>query len=55
MWAELFIDNKEYLLNEIDTLINNISEYRKAIAEEDEETLVSLLEDGRNRKAEIDG
>ena len=55
MWAELFIDNKEYLLNEIDTLLENISKYRTAIAEEDAETLEKLLEEGRNRKAEIDG
>ena len=55
MWAELFIDNKEYLLNEIDTLLENISKYRTAIAEEDADTLEKLLEEGRNRKAEIDG
>ncbi len=55
MWSELFIDNKEYLLKEIDTLIDHISEYRDAIAKEDSETLIRLLDDGRNRKQEIDG
>ena len=53
-------DNRQLLdvssdYNNFSNLAYFISEYRKAIAEEDEETLVSLLEDGRNRKAEIDG
>ncbi len=55
MWTELFIENKEYLLKEIDTLMDNIAQYRKAIAEEDSDTLTRLLEEGRRRKEEIDG
>ena len=47
MWTDLFLLNKEPLLNEIDIIINHLSEYRKALAEENSEELKSLLRDGR--------
>ena len=31
MWTELFLENKEHLLSELDLLINSLSEYRDAI------------------------
>lgn len=55
MWAELFIDNKENILHEIDSLQENIAAYRKAIAEENYDELVDLLEEGRQLKKQIDG
>ena len=55
MWAELFLDNKDFLLHEIDMLVDHISEYRNAIAEEDKETLIRLLDEGRQAKERIDG
>lgn len=55
MWSELFLENKENILKELDTLIENLSQYREAINENDKERLTELLEDGRNIKAEIDG
>lgn len=55
MWSELFLENKEPLLYEIDTIINSLSEYRRAIAENDSEGLTSLLRDGRIAKEQIDG
>lgn len=54
MWAELFIENRDNLLNEIDVLIGHLREYRDALAERDEEKLTELLRQGRERKAEID-
>lgn len=55
MWTELFLDNREPLLSEIDCIISSLSEYRDAIANNDAETLCSLLRDGRIAKEKIDG
>ncbi len=55
MWAELFLENRENLLEELDFYIGSLSSYRDAIAEQDEETLRALLDEGRKRKKEIDG
>ena len=55
MWSELFFENREPLLYEIDSIIASLSEYRDAIAQDDKERLTSLLRDGRIAKQEIDG
>ena len=55
MWSELFLENKEALIYEIDTIINSLSEYKDAIKNDDIEMLTSLLKDGRIAKEEIDG
>ena len=55
MWAELFLDNKENLLFELDTYLENLRAYRDAIAANDEQTLIQLLEEGKKRKEEVDG
>ena len=55
MWSELFLENKDNLLFELDTYIENLSAYRQALAEEDEKTLIQLLEAGKKRKEEVDG
>lgn len=55
MWAELFLDNKENVLFELDTYLNNLKAYRDAIASDDRDTLVLLLEAGKRRKEEVDG
>ena len=55
MWAELFLENRDNLLFELDTYIESLSAYRKALAEEDEETLIRLLYEGKKRKEEVDG
>lgn len=55
MWAELFLENRENTLFELDTYIKNLSDYRDALASGDLETLTALLEDGKRRKEEVDG
>ena len=55
MWSELFIQNGQPLLDEIDTLIASLSEYRDAIADKDGDKLCALLRDGRIAKEQIDG
>lgn len=55
MWSELFLENKEPLLCEIDTIIASLTEYREAIADGDSARLVELLRDGRIAKELVDG
>ena len=52
MWTELFLENKEHLLAELDLLITSLSEYRDAIVADDADTLKGLLRDGRIAKEE---
>ncbi len=53
MWAELFLENKDYLIGEIDTLIDELQKYRNAMAENDRNTLCDLLAEGKKRKEEV--
>ncbi len=55
MWTELFLENREPLLEELDGIISRLCEYRDAMAKEDAASLWQLLEDGRRMKGEIDG
>ena len=55
MWTELFLENREPLLEELCGIIENLSAYRDALKEEDGETLWQLLDEGRRIKGEIDG
>ena len=55
MWAELFLENKENLLFELETLIESLKKYHTAIENDDEATLVALLDEGKRRKEEVDG
>ena len=55
MWTELFLENKEALLFEIDTIIDSLSQYRDAIKQNDADSLCSLLRDGRIAKEKVDG
>ena len=52
MWTELFMENRESLLTELETLIGNLEEYRKALADGDEDAVYSLIRSGRRRKEE---
>jgi prephenate dehydrogenase len=47
LWAELFIDNKDALTEELDTLIAHITEIKDAVAQSDAEALRALLRRGR--------
>jgi len=55
MWAELFLSNKENILNELTFCINSLIEYKQAIEAEDEERLIAILDEGRRCKEEVDG
>lgn len=55
MWTELFLENQDYLAEELDELITNLVQYKEAICKGDAERLCQLLRDGRIRKETIDG
>ena len=55
IWSELFLENRDYMLRELDGLMDCLMQYRAAIAENDGEALTQLLEEGKKRKEEVDG
>lgn len=54
MWCELFFENAEPLIFELDTIINSLTEYKNALVNGDKEKMLSILRDGRIAKEEID-
>jgi len=54
MWAELFIENREHLLHELDFFLASLGKYRDALETEDFEEMKTLLYDGRRLKEEVD-
>ena len=55
MWAELFLENRDCLIREVDTIIGNLTAYRDAMENGDQETLTALLDEGKRIKEEVDG
>ena len=55
MWAELCMENRDNMLNELDLYIASLQAYRDALADEDLDTLTALLEEGKRCKEEVDG
>ena len=55
MWAELFLENKDYLMRELNILIKNLQKYELAMEQNDLPGLTALLDEGRRRKEEVDG
>ena len=54
MWAELMTENSDYLFEELNTFINNLSEYADAVKNKDKERLRTLLKEGNDIKLSID-
>lgn len=55
MWAELFLENRENVLFELDYYIDSLKQYQQAIRDNDMDALVQLLDEGKKRKEEVDG
>ena len=55
MWAELFMENKDFLLSELELFIASLTQYRDAMVNEDMPELIRLLDEGRRLKEEVDG
>ena len=50
MWTSLFMMNREPLLNELDTIIKNLTRYKNALEKSDDAELKELLKEGRKIK-----
>lgn len=55
MWSELFLDNADFLSEEIGTIIDNLAAYKEAIDARDAERLEALLAEGDRIKREVEG
>lgn len=55
MWTELFLDDADYLVKELDILIENLSAYSQALKSGDAEQVRALLREGRELKATAGG
>lgn len=53
MWADLFIDNKEALVKEIDDLVSNLMQFKYNIVNEDSPALKDLMNRANKIKEEI--
>jgi prephenate dehydrogenase len=50
MWSELFMENRENLIVQIDILVSSILDYRDALAKQDYNVLSNLLKEGTRLK-----
>lgn len=55
MWTELFLDNADFLTDELEILVENLSAYLEALKSRDAGQLCALLKDGREKKATAGG
>ena len=55
MWTELFLDDADYLTEELDILIQHLQEYAAVLKDRDAQKLHDLLKDGREKKASAGG
>ena len=50
MWAELTLDNADYLVDELDVFVKHLNEYKDALKNKDKDKLKELLQDGNDKK-----
>ena len=55
MWAELFLENRDNLITELDVLVEALQKYRDALDTQDRGELTRLLDEGKKRKEQVDG
>ena len=55
MWAELFLENSDILISELDIFIKSLKQYREALMAFDKDKLRALLDEGAKIKEEVDG
>ena len=53
MWTELFMENRDNMLSELNGFIGELERYRDAIEQRDEKTLTELLSEGKRCKEQI--
>ena len=54
MWTELFLENRDNLIRELDGFLDSVRAYRDAMAAGDANALRELLAEGRKIKEEVD-
>ena len=54
MWAELCMENGDFLTQELDCFINEVTRYKEALEEKNKNKLKDLLEEGSRLKKELD-
>ena len=54
MWTELFLENRDYLLRELDDMIGHLQEYKAALEQGSGDRLCTLLAEGRICKEKVD-
>lgn len=54
MWTELFLENKDFLAEEIDGLVERLQAYSRVIKAGDAEELERLLKDGKEKRLAVD-
>lgn len=54
MWTDLFLENRDYLLTELDQVIGALQEYRTALEQGNGDRLCTLLAEGRICKEKVD-
>ena len=55
MWTELFFDNKDNLIYELDGFIHELTKYKEALEDDDRDKMIEILREGRICKEEVDG
>ncbi|MBQ3116484.1 MAG: prephenate dehydrogenase [Clostridia bacterium] len=50
MWAQLTIDNADFLTTELDQIISSLTEYKNALEKKDKQKMKELLADGNEKK-----
>ncbi len=55
MWTEIFMENRDFIIDELSHLISSLGEYKEALEKEDADRLKQLLYDGKMAKERIDG
>lgn len=53
MWTELFFDNREALLPEVEGLVERLAAYRDALRDNDRDAMMALLREGREIKERL--
>lgn len=54
MWTELFLDNADYLLQEVEGMIERLGEFKKALGGRDRKALFDMLKHSREQKERVD-
>ena len=50
MWAQLTLDNSDFLVEELDSFIKHLNEYKTALENKDYNSMKNLLADGNEKK-----